>query len=51
MPAATPHDQESASAVLEDQLRTGDMVLEQSTMSFAQVLQLLYQQTSSFDRQ
>jgi glutamate decarboxylase len=38
-------------AVLEDQLRTGDVVLKQRTMSFAQVLQLLYQQTSSFDRQ
>lgn len=38
-------------AVLEDQVRTGDLVLEQRTMSFAQVLQLLYQQTSSFDRQ
>jgi glutamate decarboxylase len=38
-------------AVLEDQVRTGDLVLEQRTMSFAQVLKLLYQQTSSFDRQ
>ena len=37
--------------VLEDQVRTGDIVLEQRTMSFAQVLKLLYQQTSSFDRQ
>lgn len=38
-------------AVLEDQVRTGDVVLKQRTMSFAQVLKLLYQQTSSFDRQ
>lgn len=38
-------------AVLEDQVRIGDIVLEQRTMSFAQVLKLLYQQTSSFDRQ
>jgi glutamate decarboxylase len=38
-------------AVLADQVRVGDMVLNQRTMSFAQVLSLLYQQTSSFDRQ
>jgi glutamate decarboxylase len=38
-------------AVLDDQVETGDIVLEQRAMSFAQVLKLLYQQTSSFDRQ
>ncbi len=38
-------------AVLADQVETGDLVLKQRTMSFAQVLSLLYQQTSSFDRQ
>lgn len=38
-------------AVIADQVNTADSVLRQRTMSFAQVLSLLYQQTSSFDRQ
>ncbi len=43
--------EDDLAAVLADQVRAGDSVLEQRTMSFAQVLKLLYQQTSSFDRQ
>lgn len=47
-PMTTEKDLE---AVLRDQLTTGDIVLKQRSMSFAQVLKLLYHQTSSFNRQ
>lgn len=47
-PLTTEKDLET---VLEDQLTTGDIVLKQRSMSFAQVLKLLYHQTSSFNRQ
>jgi glutamate decarboxylase len=39
------------SAVLEDQLTTANIVLKEQHMSFAQILKLLYYQTSSFHRQ
>ncbi len=42
---------EHLSYVLRDQVDMGDLVLKQNNMSFSQVLQLLYNQTSSFDRQ
>ncbi|MCP5048238.1 MAG: aminotransferase class V-fold PLP-dependent enzyme [bacterium] len=44
-------DENDLAAVLEDQVTTGDIVLKQQTMSFSEVLKLLFHQTSSIDRQ
>jgi glutamate decarboxylase len=44
-------DEADLEAVLEDQLTTGDIVLKQKSMSFSQVLKLLFHQTSSMHRQ
>ncbi|MCP4156453.1 MAG: aminotransferase class V-fold PLP-dependent enzyme, partial [bacterium] len=38
-------------AVLENQVTVGDIIFKQRSMSFAQMLKLLFHQTSSFDRQ
>lgn len=43
--------EEDLKAVLHDQVSTADIVLKQQTMSLAQLLKLLYYQTSSIDRQ
>jgi len=42
---------EDLDVVLADQVGIGDVVLKGQSMSFAEVLKLLYQQTSSFNRQ